>query len=534
MRVFSVEMLVKEEGAAVVEAALKRLKNEANAVATQMKVTTSQVTTTGTAMKAAGQATEIAKDRAAKAAIGFAAVGQSMARTGSLTADAGTRIIEAGSQIATMFGPTGLVVAGLLATVAAIGTAMFSARAEIEKTKKKLDELVDVGDVAGLQRELDKLVLGTASQRGRDAIAAQATELARLNQQYGYLSGKLSSEFTPAELTARARMQELTESIQEKQTAITDLRERIGLAATAQQYHTEVVDAAKSATDAATEADRRRKEAVDALTDAIERNARARQAVQEREERDEREAAARRKKRTGPPASERPAPWDQQTDKGAAAGQMQRESLAASLGVSLGGMQSVLESLGIDINQQLLDFIKFDNFKAGIASGIESALKGGLMSGLEAAIAGGDVGGAFEAMGQAIVRSLASAMVDVAVAAIGLGKLLAAVQKFMMAHPFLAVASAVALLALARSMGGSAKTAPMSAIGGAGGLTYSAAGGMSAPTSQLIFGSTSATTAAGMQPRSATNVTIIGPNDPTAQRAMQELMAKANSRGRVG
>jgi len=209
MRVFSVEMLVKEEGAAVVEAALKRLKNEANAVATQMKVTTSQVTTTGTAMKAAGQATEIAKDRAAKAAIGFAAVGQSMARTGSLTADAGTRIIEAGSQIATMFGPTGLVVAGLLATVAAIGTAMFSARAEIEKTKKKLDELVDVGDVAGLQRELDKLVLGTASQRGRDAIAAQATELARLNQQYGYLSGKLSSEFTPAELTARARMQEL-------------------------------------------------------------------------------------------------------------------------------------------------------------------------------------------------------------------------------------------------------------------------------------------------------------------------------------
>jgi hypothetical protein len=37
-----------------------------------------------------------------------------------------------------------------------------------------------------------------------------------------------------------------------------------------------------------------------------------------------------------------------------------------------------------------------------------------------------------------------------------------------------------------------------------------------------------------MQPRSATNVTIIGPNDPSAQRAMQELLAKANSRGRVG
>jgi hypothetical protein len=29
------------------------------------------------------------------------------------------------------------------------------------------------------------------------------------------------------------------------------------------------------------------------------------------------------------------------------------------------------------------------------------------------------------------------------------------------------------------------------------------------------------------------NVTIIGPNDPSAQRAMQELMTKADRRGNV-
>ena len=74
----------------------------------------------------------------------------------------------------------------------------------------------------------------------------------------------------------------------------------------------------------------------------------------------------------------------------------------------------------------------------------------------------------------------------------------------------------------------------MVATGGTSGLTYSAAGTMAAPAQQIIFGATSATTAAGMQPRSSTNVTIIGPNDPSAQRAMQELLAKANSRGRVG
>lgn len=533
MRVFSVEMLVKEEGAAVVEAALKRLKNEAKAVAAEMKVTTSQVTNTGTAMKAAADGTQIAGDRAAKAAIGFAAVGQAIGRTGSLTADMGTRIVEAGSQMSAMFGPTGLVVSAVLAGLAAIGTRLFQTRKEAEDLKKRLDEMTDTANLRGLQDELDKLVKGTASQRGRDSIVALSQELVRLQEEYKKYADA-TGPATSEQIALIKRINELRATLERKRDQITEIQQRMVIASDTERYHTEVVDAGKQATDAATEADRRRKEAVDALTNAIERNARARQAVQEREERAEREAEARRRKRTGPPASERPAPWDQQTGNGAAAGQMQRESLAASLGLSLVAMQGELTSLGVDINQQLLDFIKFDNFKAGLASGIEAALKGGLMSGLEAAIAGGDVGGAFEAMGQAIVRSLASAMVDVAVAAIGLGKLLAAVETFMMAHPLLAVASAVSLLALARSMGGSAKTAPMVATGGPSGLTYSAAGGMSAPSSQIIFGATSATTAAGMTPRSSTNVTIIGPNDPSAQRAMQELLAKANSRGRVG
>jgi hypothetical protein len=169
-----------------------------------------------------------------------------------------------------------------------------------------------------------------------------------------------------------------------------------------------------------------------------------------------------------------------------------------------------------------------------LGMGIANAIQGGIISGLQAVIAAGSIGDAFQAMGQAIVSSLASSMVQVALAAIGFGVLLEKIRLFMMANPAIAVASAVALLALARSMGGAARTSPMMATGGAGGLNFSAAGLSSGPTSQIIFGPTSATTAAGMQPRSATNVTIIGPNDPSAQRAMQELLAKANSRGRVG
>jgi len=70
--------------------------------------------------------------------------------------------------------------------------------------------------------------------------------------------------------------------------------------------------------------------------------------------------------------------------------------------------------------------------------------------------------------------------------------------------------------------------------GGAGGL-QTAIGAPGTPMqSPIVFGSTSASTAVGMQPRQAMNFTIIGPNDPSAQRAIQELMRKAESRGRIG
>lgn len=172
---------------------------------------------------------------------------------------------------------------------------------------------------------------------------------------------------------------------------------------------------------------------------------------------------------------------------------------------------------------------------AGLSEGIASGIEGGVRSGLEGALASGRIGDAFKAMGQSIIQSMARAMVDVALKAINFSKMLASITKFMAGHPILALAAATALLAMARASGGGAGTGSMSAIGGPGGLTYSAAGAMGsmAPT-QLIFGATSATTAAGMTPRQSMNVTVIGPNDPSAQRAIQELMAKADSRGRIG
>lgn len=479
MRVFSVEMLVKEEGAAVVEAALKRLKGEAKAVAAEMKVTTKQVTDTGTAMKTTGDKTEIAKDRAAKAAIGFAAVGQSFARTGAITADMGTRIVEAGSQIAMMFGPKGLAVAAVLSFTAAAVTSFFKASSEADKMaqafEKSLQDIVNQGDVIALTKQLRDLEQGTAF----GTVETDAMGKAIVNTNDGIAA-------------MRARIEEL------KRTGFTTFN---------RQNREELV----RLQDELAEAERRAQRLRAAIMAPAPRTAPITAAVT---------ISARAPSAAAPTAA----------TLAAAAG------LPRSADVLAAVKRDFDDLIRVKIPQAVAPAIAdlSGTIYGQLGIGIANAIQGGIISGLQAVIAAGSIGDAFTAMGQAIVSSLASSMVQVALAAIGFGVLLEKIRVFMMANPAIAVASAVALLALARSMGGSARTAPMTATGGPGGLTYSAAGAMSAPSSQIIFGSTSATTAAGMTPRSSTNVTIIGPNDPVAQRGLQELMAKANSRGRVG
>lgn len=490
MRVFSVEMLVKEEGAAVVQAALGRLKKETAAVAAEMKATTAQVTSTGRAMQQAGQATEIAKDRAAKAAIGFAAVGQSFARTGSLTADAGTRIVEAGSQISMMFGPGGLAFAALLAFGAAALTNFTKARDEAKKLADELNksvrEMVTAGDTARIDKRLQEIrqgLLDVASGQllgGLDDLRAQlataTAALSRLSDEW-----KRLEQFQTRSGLLSPQQQRTLSALNAQKNAVNDLRKQIA---------------------------------------ALEREEAL--LVRGRQLAPQYGAVSTRAPRTATPAATIGLP--------SAAGLPRSADVLAAVQRDFDDLLRV--KIPQAIGPAVADLSNTIYGKLGI--GIASAIQGGVVSGLQAAIATGNIGDAFKALGQAIVSSLASAMVDVALAAIGFGRLLADIQLFMANHPALAVASAVALLALAKSMGGSAKVGGMAATGGPSGLTYSAASGMSAPTSQIIFGGTSATTAAGMTPRSATNVTIIGPNDPTAQRAMQELLAKANSRGRIG
>lgn len=174
------------------------------------------------------------------------------------------------------------------------------------------------------------------------------------------------------------------------------------------------------------------------------------------------------------------------------------------------------------------------------ANSVSTAIVAGFSIGIENAIASGNIGEGFKALTTVMLAGLGDAMVQFGTASLAASELMTKIQTSLASLlPGGATVASIAMIALGAALKGTARAAfGRGGGGGGGGAAFSSisfGGGMtSGQTTQLIFGSTSATTAAGMQPRSATNVTIIGPNDPSAQRAMQELLAKANSRGRVG
>ena len=506
MRVFSVEMLVKEEGAAVVQAALNRLKKETQAVAAEMKTTSQAVTGTGAAMKSAGQATEIAKDRAAKAAIGFAAVGQSIARTGSLTADAGNRIIEAGSQIAAMFGAGGLVVSGILAGLAAVSTAFFSTRKEVAEFKKTLDGLTDTANLQGLQDALDKIVKGTASKEGKDSIVALSQELVRLQEEYKKYADN-TGPATSAQIELAKRINTLRAEITQKRDAIVDLQRRIAIASDVERFHTKVVEADSNANKKATQALKERASALSAIG----------------------MAQMLSRQVTGVTTFEQRADTSFVFDQGKLTTAIQAAIPKAGQ-IVLSEADRMAAELAINLQKTFQD-------------NIGNALVGGIVGGIEQAVAAGNISQGFKAMTSMMLAGIGDAMIKFGTATAAFSKFMKGIKDKLatlqpeasLAMSFALIAAGAVLKGAARGMfggqsGGAAfSTASFGGAGFGGGV-----GAMTLPTTQLVFGNTSATTAAGMQPRQPMNVTVIGPNDPTAQRTIQELMVKANSRGRLG
>jgi hypothetical protein len=176
------------------------------------------------------------------------------------------------------------------------------------------------------------------------------------------------------------------------------------------------------------------------------------------------------------------------------------------------------------------------------AQSIVNSLGDGIASGFAALTApGGNIGKAFNAFTGMMLGGIGDAMIRFGVAGLGFAKLQEKIMTMLSSlNPKGAIAASLLMIAAGGALKGAAAGMFQRGTGGVGITSVGGAGmgtglGMGqGTTTQLIFGATSATTAAGMTPRSSMNVTIIGPNDPTAQRAMQELMRNANQRGTLG
>ena len=149
---------------------------------------------------------------------------------------------------------------------------------------------------------------------------------------------------------------------------------------------------------------------------------------------------------------------------------------------------------------------------------------------------GGNIGDAFKALGQTVLSGLGDMLIRV-----GTTALVAAIKvNTMLATLFspTGIAAALAVIALGGALKGVASRMVTTGQGApvtAGGFGYTGMGGGGGIT---LPGVTYLPTAAGgmgsrVMAANPVNVTIIGPNDPTAQRQMQELIQNANRRGQT-
>jgi len=220
-------------------------------------------------------------------------------------------------------------------------------------------------------------------------------------------------------------------------------------------------------------------------------------------------------------------------------------SVAASLKAleSDAAMIRARTAASIDATKTLLAE-QLDEMRVGMmefADSIANTLVDSLASGIETAIASGSLGEGFKALTNTLLSGLGSALISFGRTAIMASALM---KKFMSAmasmNPFASLAAGIGMVALGSMLRGAAQRSFAMNGGGsgsmamAGGLGSLGIGGGSSTTSVTRFAPTTAGGAgASVATAQPMNITIIGPNDPSAQRAIASLMDNAARRGLV-
>ena len=192
--------------------------------------------------------------------------------------------------------------------------------------------------------------------------------------------------------------------------------------------------------------------------------------------------------------------------------------------------QEIGALIDLEYTKNLLDTVENLNVK------LRDTLANGIAAAFETLVTrGANIGDAFGALGATLLRGLGDMLVQFGTSLLPVAKLFGAVVTSLKSlNPVAMTAAAVGLIAVGAMMRGAAGRA----FGGVGGgsapvIAGGGLGGSSGPMTLpgISFGPTAASSAAAVTPSRAISFTVIGTNDPRAQRDIQELLRNADRRG---
>lgn len=477
MEVFALDLAVRETGAATVERSLGKMRAEAEKV------------TAGTNRMA---------QNAAKGSLAMAGLARNIAVSGNAAAALSGGIIESGSHIAMMFGPTGILVGALAIFTSVFTSSMKTIREEVKKTTDAIDAdtrrmaatLGSIGrltDLAGVREGLSLLRGGTG--RGVSGTRATAEDIRALG-----IEGIIRD--------VRGFSGEMTRLAEAMRTAPTkEQRERYLALADATRRYQAVLTQLRMEEDALIQQENK------LLGINGQKLAASNAEVRRTAER----IAAIERERTAIQNRER------------------IRAISATLPSNFTKVRPLFSA------EQIAEATRLGEIRDTFAQGIASAIVGGFSLGISEAIASGNIGHGFAQLGGAMLAGLGSAMIDFGTAAILASQFVQTIKASLASlNPIVAIAAGAALVGLGAALGGAAQRS----FGRMGGTGIGGGAGIPQTTGEsvtrIVFGPTTASVAAGLTPRAVNNFTIIGPNDPTAQRAIEELLRKAERRGGMG
>lgn len=493
----SLRVVVRPEGVELTQAAIQSL-----ARATAQAAREAAQASTGSI----GEVTSGLDHQLSHSSLRITEAMQRAAASGATAGHGLQKVVDIGASMAMMFGAAGPIVAGI-GIVALTITHLFSgAREEMQKTHDKAKQLLNDTDQVGLVKELRDLTLGTRGEHFEDSLGGLQGKSAFAQSIAGSLNNTAFGPF--ANLLAVWTGKKAKDRAEAIKYLTDELLNPAGRTSGVGGLPPVRIEAKKTEEEFPAMEVPTMHELIKKLVASIVADDKAESWQDFKPLQEEIEKGLAKS------LSDMPGEMAKQIEEGfkGADGLRFTKSLEASM-------------------RDLAKRMKWITLQNEFGAGIGAAVSGGIVMGLQTAVAGGTVGNAFRALAQSIMGEMSKLLVDVALRALGFAELMAKFQLWLIANPWAAIGIAAAMVVLARSF----------ASGGAGGGAAAGGGGFSssgygnavgaAETTRILWGADSATVAAGMTPRPANQFIIIGPNDPTAQRGILELIRKAERRG---